>query len=90
MLNEAEPLSWKKGRPRGQGKGVRNKTIFNFGKLCLCNSGKLCLPLGNGGSMLHRSRQNRANSSSQQQEDDGMDSWKGTIMSMMRLKNLGF
>lgn len=70
---------------------MRNKAIFNFGKLCLGNSGMLCLPLGNGGSVLHRSRQSRMNSTPKQQEDDEMDKRKGTVfMSVMRHKNPGF
>lgn len=67
---------------------MRNKTIFNFGKLCLANSGRLRLLLGNGGSMLHRSRHSRMNLSSQQQEDNGIDSRKATVfMSRVRPKN---
>lgn len=68
---------------------MRNETIFNSGKLCLDNSGRLCLPLGNGGSVLHLPGQSRMDSSSQQQEDDGMNSREETVfISMARSKNL--
>lgn len=69
---------------------MRNEAIFNSGKLCLGSTGRLCLPLGNGGSVLHRSRQSRMNSSSQQQEDDGNDSRKETVfISTVRPKSPG-